>query len=82
MTEQKKQPENLPSTGELKSSKEGIEGDQTIVYPFGQYEILIRLSQNGQFIEVVEIRINKDFRSYSQRISSMGHHNVEQFYDQ
>ncbi len=82
MNEQKKQPENLPPTGELRPSKEEIEGAQIIVYPFGPYEILIRLSQDGLFIEVVEIRINKDFRSYSQKISSIGRHNVEQFYDQ
>ena len=82
MNEHEKQPENTPPTGELRPSEKEIEGSQIIVYPFGPYEILIRLSQDGQFIEVVELRINKDFLSYSQRISSMGHHNVEQFYDQ
>lgn len=60
---------------------EGLEGTRTVVYPFGSYEILVKLTSDDRFLEVVEVRVNKDFRSYNQRLSSTGHHNAEEFYD-
>jgi len=73
---------DLFATGELRPSSERTDNSRIVVYFLGPYEILIRLSEDNKFIEVTEMRINKDFRSHSQRIISTGHHNVEQFYDE
>ena len=51
-----------------------------IVYPFDKYEIKIKLSANDKFIEIVEIKISKQFLSHRQRISSTGFHDVDEFY--
>ena len=82
MNEKEKLSGNLPATGELGRSSEETEGARIIAHPFAQYEILIKVAEDGKFIEVVGISINKDFRSYLQRIVSTGHHNVEQFYEE
>ena len=51
-----------------------------IVYPFGKYEIEVKLSQDDKFIGIMGVRLNKDFLSYKQKISSKGFHDVEDFY--
>ena len=51
-----------------------------IVYPFGKYEITVRLSLNNEFVGISEVKINKDFLSYKQKISSKGFHDVDEFY--
>lgn len=38
----------------------------TIIYPFEKYEILVKLTLDGRFVGIEEIRINKDFRSFRQ----------------
>lgn len=53
---------------------------QFIVYPFGKYEITVELSSTNQFVGIVEVKVNKDFRSYSQRIASTKVHDVEEYY--
>ncbi len=51
-----------------------------IVYPFGKYEIKVRLSLNNEFRGITEVKINKDFLSFKQKMSSKGFHDVEEFY--
>ena len=51
-----------------------------IVYPLGKYEITVELTSTNQFVGVVEVKVNKDFRSYSQRITSTKVHDVEEYY--
>jgi len=51
-----------------------------IVYPFDKYEITVKVSPDNKFIEILEVKINKDFRSYKQKIASQGFHDVEEFY--
>lgn len=51
-----------------------------IIYPFDKYEIKVRLTPNNEFIGIVEVKINKDFLSYKQRVTSKGFHDVEEFY--
>jgi hypothetical protein len=55
-------------------------GRNEIKYPLGKYEVTIQLSPDNKFIGISEIRINKDFRSYKQRIVTKGFHDVEEFY--
>lgn len=51
-----------------------------IVQPFDKYEIKIKLSAEGKFVDIVEVKINKRFLSQKQKISSFGVHNVDDFY--
>lgn len=51
-----------------------------IVYPFGKYEITVELTSTNEFLGIVEVKVNKDFRSYSQRITSTKVHDVEEYY--
>jgi len=63
-------------TGSSEIAKEYKE----IVYPFGKYQITVRLSPDNQFIGITEVKINKDFLSYKQKIVSKGFHDVDEFY--
>ena len=39
--------------------------DSTIItYKFEQYDIDVKLTPDGRFLGIEEVRINKDFRSY------------------
>jgi len=51
-----------------------------IVYPFGKYEIKVRLSPSNKFIGISAVKINKDFLSFKQKTTSKGFHDVEEFY--
>jgi len=53
---------------------------KTVVYPFGRYEIMVKLGPANEFIGIEEVRLNRDFLSYQQRIASTGFHDVEEFY--
>ena len=56
------------------------ENFKIIDYPFNEYLIKIKLSDDNEFIEILEIKINKEFMSYKQKIESFGDHNVEKYY--
>jgi len=47
---------------------------------FGPYTILLRLKENNEFIDIVEVRIEKDFRSIKERIESRSFHDVSDLY--
>jgi len=51
-----------------------------IVYPFDKYEITVRLSLDNEFIGISKVKVNKDFLSYKQKITSKGFHDVDEFY--
>lgn len=51
-----------------------------LVYPFGKYEIKIKLSPDNEFLGILEVKVNKDFLSYKQKMVSKGFHDVEEFY--
>jgi hypothetical protein len=40
---------------------------KTIVYPFDMYEIVVKISQDGKFIGIEEVRVNKSFRDYKNK---------------
>ncbi|GAI43482.1 unnamed protein product, partial [marine sediment metagenome] len=50
------------------------------LYPFDKYLITIKLSPSNEFIGIVEIKVNKDFLSYKQKLPPKGFHDVEEFY--
>ena len=51
-----------------------------ITYPFGKYNVTVKVSKDQKFVGISEIRINKDFRSYKQKLVPKGFHDVEDFY--
>lgn len=63
-------------TGSLQDDKNLRE----VIYPFGKYEIKIIVDEIDRFIGISEIRLNKDFRTISQKIESTGYVDVEDFY--
>lgn len=66
---------NLDATGNHQN------GDfKTIVYPFDKYEIKVKLSMDNKFIGIVEIKLNKEFLSFKQKMASQGVHDVDKFY--
>jgi len=40
----------------------------TLVYPIEKYLVTVKLTSDGRFVGIEEIRVNKDFRSYKQRV--------------
>jgi len=64
-------------------SHEGHEEFKIIAYPLDRYVIKVKLTPAGGFIGIVEVSVNKDFLSHTQRLSSLsklGYHDVEEFY--
>lgn len=66
-------------TGSHKLPEESEEY-KIITYPFDKYQVKIKLTQDNEFVEIIEIKINKEFLSYKQKISSLGYHDVDEFY--
>jgi hypothetical protein len=48
--------------------------------PFGKYEIWVWLTEDGKFVDIAEVRINRDFLSPTQRIEKSGNFDVDEFY--
>ena len=55
---------------------------KVMVYPFGRYDTLLRLTLNDKFIEVLEVKINKDFLSHTQKIASLRNQDVHEYYEE
>ena len=61
-------------------SNDVSEAFKTIIYPFEKYQITIKLTLDNEFVEITEVKINKDFLSYKQKMLIKGCHDVDQFY--
>jgi len=48
--------------------------------PFGRYDIKIKVTASNEFVEIVEVAINKDLLTQKQKTSVRGFHDVEKFY--
>jgi len=48
--------------------------------PFDRYLVTIKLTPDNEFVEIVEVKVNKDFLSYKQKMPPKGFHDVEEFY--
>lgn len=53
---------------------------KTIIYPFDKYQIKIRLTHANEFIEIMEVEVNKEFLSYKQKLTSQGFVDVNEDY--
>ncbi len=47
---------------------------------FGIYEIKVKLTSSNEFVDILEVKVNKDFLSHKQKIASKGFHDVEKYY--
>ena len=61
-------------------SHEDLEDYKIIIYPFDKYQIKIKLTHTNKFIEIMEIKVNKEFLSYKQKLTPFSFHDVEEFY--
>lgn len=59
-----KEEEGTGNTEEVKISK-------FIKYPFERYVITLELSPNNEFIGISEVTLNRDFRSFREKIASV-----------
>jgi len=53
---------------------------KVIEYPFDRYIVNVNLSADNKFLGISEIKLNKDFRSYKEKIASIKTHNIEELY--
>ncbi len=67
--------EDMTATG-----SHDFEKKKYITYPFDKYEITVELTSSNRFIGIVEVKVNKDFRTFSQKIASANVHDVEEYY--
>jgi hypothetical protein len=70
--------DNLKNRGT--GSHEGLDKYKIILYPFDKYQIKIKLTPFNEFIGIIEVKVNKEFLSYKQKITSQGFHDVDEFY--
>lgn len=61
------------------SHKFATESYITRICPFKQYLIIVKLTTDGRFVGIEEVRVNKDFRSYKQKISQKIHRYVDEY---
>ena len=61
-------------------SHDDFENLETIEYPFEKYIVKIIVTTKNEIFGIEEIKLNKDFLSYQQKISSKGYHDVDKFY--
>jgi hypothetical protein len=51
----------------------------TLDYPFEKYQITVKLTSDGRFVGIEEVRINKDFRSYKQSIPQKIFRDIDEY---
>lgn len=66
--------DNLDATGSLVSRTY-----KRVVCPFNQYEITLRLTPDNKLVEVLEVKINKDFLSHKQKMASLNSFDVDAY---
>lgn len=59
-----------------------IDSDEYIIvdYPFDKYTVKVKLTLHHEFIGILEIKINKEFLDFKQKMISHGYHDVDEFY--
>jgi len=49
-------------------------------YPFDKYEINVRVTPDGKFVDIWEVKVNQDFLSRDQRLQAIRSNDVGHFY--
>ena len=63
-------------TGSIGESEEF----KTISYPYDKYDILVKLSPSNEFLEILEVKVNKDFLSHKQRMGMQSYLDTDEYY--
>jgi hypothetical protein len=53
---------------------------RVIQVPFERYVITVRVGPSGEFIDILEVAVKKDFLSPEQKMHSIGYHDVADLY--
>jgi hypothetical protein len=59
-----------------------IEKYKIITFPFGKYEIKVKLTLSNEFLGIIEVGVSKDFISVEQKMNLKGYHDVEKLYEE
>lgn len=68
------------SSGMAVTDDQTIEQSKKIVYSFDRYEIEVLVTETGKFIGIVGIKVNADFLTQAQKLSTASFHDVEKYY--
>ena len=55
---------------------------RTITVDFDQYVVKVRVNQRNEFVDIVQISLNKSFLSLKQKVASRGAHRVSDLYEE
>jgi len=53
-----------------------------LVCTLGKYQIKVKVTVDNKFLSVEEIKVDKDFLTQKQRSLVIGHHNVDDIYQE
>jgi hypothetical protein len=59
-----------------------VMGNQMVTCVLGKYEIKVLLTNDGRFVDVLEVGFNQEFMDYRQKGMSGGFQDVERFYEE
>lgn len=68
------------NTGSSVYNQDVTKDSKIVNYPIDKYDIKVRVGNDGEFIGIEEISINKSFVNYKQQTSNKGYHDVSEFY--
>ncbi len=66
---------SLDATG----SHSSAQGTKLVKFPIGNFVVIVRLTDEDQFVGIEEIEINRSFIGLNQ-MSRLGSHDVDEFY--
>ena len=70
-----------PQQDQTSNTTSHVTNNKIVSVQFDRYTIKVELSDANEFLGVVEVGVNQDFRSLKERIESRGGHDVSDFYD-
>ncbi len=74
---------SVGATGATSAGATGAEPPQQLFLrriKFDRYEVLLRLTADGRFVDIAEIRVSADFRTPEQQLASARSADVDDFY--
>lgn len=63
-------------------SYENLADYEIVERSFANYTIKLKLDADGRFIDILEVRVSKDFADYKQKIAALGSWDVSAYYDE
>ena len=70
-----------PQEDEARDTTSPTPSVRIVSVQFDRYTIKVKLGGANEFLGIVEVGVNQDFRSLRERIESEGSHDVSDFYD-